>query len=184
MRTIARISALGLALGAPVWAAPPTTTTTVRPPTTTTTTVPANRADADKDGVADAGDKCAATAAKEVVDKDGCSVVQLCPCTAPQSATKWKSHGDYVKCIRQALSAFRRAKRLSTRRAGDALKSARGSQCGKAASKPVRAGSIRCCRSHSGVSAKPMCVTMTATKCAAKHGTSMGAGSCNPNPCR
>lgn len=180
---MARIATVGLLLGSPVWAAPPTTTTT-KPPTTTTTTLPATRADADKDGVADAGDKCPATTAKDVVDQEGCGLGQLCPCTAPRTAGKWKSHGEYVKCVRKALLAFRRAKKLNAKMAGETFRSARRSHCGQAASKPVRAGRIRCCRSHAGVAAAPMCVAMTPKKCAAKRGRNLGAGSCTPNPCR
>lgn len=182
MKNLMRSIALGSLLlpVIPVGAVTTTTTTVPRPSTTTTSTMPA-AADADHDGVVDLKDKCPATPAGEKVDKDGCSVGQLCPCAAPRAASAWKSHGEYVSCLRKALNAFVKAKILTKKTASDALVSGPKSQCGVKSSIPKNR--VRCCRPAPTISAKPFCMQVSKTSCKKLHGTESGTGSCLPNPC-
>ncbi|WP_437870747.1 hypothetical protein [Sorangium sp. So ce363] len=58
--------------------------------------------DEDGDGVGDlTQDLCLDTEAGDVVDADGCSIAQLCPCDDP-----WKNHGAYVSCVAHAAEEF------------------------------------------------------------------------------
>lgn len=166
------------------WGQTTSSTTTTTSPRTTTTTLPL---DADKDGVLNPQDKCPGTPRGEIVDRDGCSVTQLCPCDAPRDASKWRSHGQYTSCVRKALQAFKRAKRMTPKEVGGVLKTVRKTQCGaraKAATAAATAGKLRCCLNHKRVSSKPFCAQTTARACTKRHGKSMGAGSCSPNPCQ
>ena len=57
--------------------------------------------DSDQDGVPDDQDQCANTDPGALVDANGCSIEQLCPCDHP-----WKNHGEYVKCVKAATAEF------------------------------------------------------------------------------
>jgi hypothetical protein len=82
--------------------------------------------DEDGDGVPDINDDCPGTPANEVVNENGCSIDQLCPCENP-----WKSHGQYVSCIARAAEDFV-ATGLITDAEKDASVAAAGpSSCGK-----------------------------------------------------
>jgi hypothetical protein len=86
--------------------------------------------DVDGDGVLEAADACADTPSGEVVNADGCSVSQLCPCEHPAGGGTWKNHGAYVACVSHAGSDFVEAG-LLTEEEKDALVSAAGqSSCG------------------------------------------------------
>jgi len=63
-------------------------------------------ADFDGDGVLNAVDACRFTPPGEVVDADGCSIAQLCPCEHPSGSDKWKNHGSYVSCVAHASGDF------------------------------------------------------------------------------
>ncbi|MDH3221806.1 MAG: NHL repeat-containing protein [Gammaproteobacteria bacterium] len=54
--------------------------------------------DPDRDGVDDPFDLCPGTAAGDLPDIDGCSVVQLCPC-AGGAEKAWRNHGHYLVCV-------------------------------------------------------------------------------------
>ena len=56
--------------------------------------------DDDNDGVIDADDQCFIVT-DEVVNEDGCSIFDLCPCGNP-----WKNHGAYVKCVAHTSEDF------------------------------------------------------------------------------
>jgi cysteine-rich repeat protein len=58
-------------------------------------------ADVDGDGVIDADDACLPTEPGAVVDGDGCSLAQLCPCD-----NGWRNHGMYVRCNAHASEDF------------------------------------------------------------------------------
>ncbi len=57
--------------------------------------------DADADDVLDVDDKCLATPLGELVNADGCSITQLCPCE-----NDWKNHGGYVSCVAHVTKDF------------------------------------------------------------------------------
>jgi hypothetical protein len=64
-------------------------------------------ADDDGDGVENTGDCCAATAAGACVNKDGCTFLQRCPCDLRIEGFAWKSHKEWMKCVKK----FRRSSR-------------------------------------------------------------------------
>ncbi len=63
-------------------------------------------ADGDGDGVIDSLDNCPATATGEVVNSDGCSVADLCPCAGPAPGTSWTNHGEYISCVTHTVHDF------------------------------------------------------------------------------
>ncbi len=65
-------------------------------------------ADSDGDGVVDSGDLCPATMPQAIVDDNGCSVEQLCPCPA-------RSHGQHVRCVAHAARRLRAAELITQR---------------------------------------------------------------------
>lgn len=59
--------------------------------------------DADGDGVPDNLDQCPGTEPGAIVDAQGCSIAQLCPCDAP-----WRNHAEYIGCVVGQSSDFLR----------------------------------------------------------------------------
>jgi hypothetical protein len=57
--------------------------------------------DADFDGILDKNDLCLFTNHGDMVNADGCSIVQLCP-----AYTDYKNHGAYVSCISKTAEEF------------------------------------------------------------------------------
>jgi hypothetical protein len=57
--------------------------------------------DDDNDGVLDAFDACLNTASGEIVNIDGCSISDFCPCD-----NDWKNHGGYVRCVAHTSEDF------------------------------------------------------------------------------
>ncbi|WP_446012047.1 PKD domain-containing protein [Candidatus Electrothrix sp.] len=63
--------------------------------------------DSDEDGVTNCNDNCSGTELGAVVDGDGCSIDQLCPCEGPQGiASLWKNHGKHVSCTAKSAESF------------------------------------------------------------------------------
>jgi hypothetical protein len=57
--------------------------------------------DCDGDGIPDSCDLCPNTPPGVVVNENGCSIDQLCPCDGA-----WKNHGKYVEAIEKTASHF------------------------------------------------------------------------------
>ena len=57
--------------------------------------------DVDGDGVLDTADQCSNTPPGAVVDANGCSIAQRCPC-----GSTWKNHGAYVSCVAHSAETF------------------------------------------------------------------------------
>jgi hypothetical protein len=57
--------------------------------------------DADQDGVDDCIDECDNTPAGDIINAQGCSVADLCPCE-----NAWKNHGAYVNCVDNTTAVF------------------------------------------------------------------------------
>jgi hypothetical protein len=53
------------------------------------------------DGLPNGQDRCPETRAGDIVDNDGCSIDQLCPCDHG-----WSNHGGYVSCVSNASYDF------------------------------------------------------------------------------
>jgi hypothetical protein len=82
--------------------------------------------DADDDGVPDNEDQCLGTDPGDVVDENGCSVDQLCPCN-----NNWRNHGEYVVCVAHTSTDFVRAGLLTHEQRADLVSAAAQSDCGK-----------------------------------------------------
>ena len=81
--------------------------------------------DDDNDLVSDGADRCLATAIGSIVDGDGCSIDDQCPCDSD-----WRNHGAYVKCVARTSERFVQ-NGLITASQKDAIVSAGGrSSCG------------------------------------------------------
>lgn len=79
--------------------------------------------DADGDTVGDACDACEGTGLAATVDRDGCSIDQLCPCDVDEEGEAWKSHSRYSRCVRDEVFRFRQS-RLLTPEEADAIRAA------------------------------------------------------------
>lgn len=86
--------------------------------------------DADGDGVDDAADACAATVPGDIVDADGCSIAQRCPCDRD-----WKNHGTYVSCVSKTANAFAKQGLIGRSEKRAIMSAAARSQCGNTAKK-------------------------------------------------
>jgi len=86
--------------------------------------------DSDSDGVGDACDHCPNTPAHAIVNADGCSVDQICPCEGPRDGGEW-TRGGYAKCVAGAVRDLRRLGLLSRREAADVVRGALQNGCGQ-----------------------------------------------------
>jgi hypothetical protein len=87
--------------------------------------------DTDGDGVEDEADQCPATPEGTVVDADGCSIAELCPCSGPRQGGRWRSHGEYAACVRQTVRSFLRDDLVTRAEARKIAESAARSNCGR-----------------------------------------------------
>jgi len=87
--------------------------------------------DEDCDGVLNDDDLCPMTPAGEIVDPDGCSIDQLCPCDGPKNRTKaWKNHGKYVSCVGKQSGGFVKMSLISEVEKDAIVAEAAESDCG------------------------------------------------------
>lgn len=89
----------------------------------------ADQNDADADGVGDRCDQCSATA-HGLVNGQGCSIAQLCPCEAPASGKQWDSSRQYLHCVARATRVLRREGQLTRAQSLRILRRAAASGCG------------------------------------------------------
>jgi hypothetical protein len=82
--------------------------------------------DLDNDGVSDDRDRCLGTAPGAVVNVNGCSLAQLCPCDA-----SWRNHGEYVHCVIQHAWEFFRAGLITPDQRRETIRAAVQSYCGR-----------------------------------------------------
>src|SRR6266516_3390395 len=82
--------------------------------------------DSDGDGVPDAEDQCPNTVPGAVVDANGCSIDQLCPCDG-----SCRSHGEYVLCVIRVTGQFLRQGLLAGSEIHVIVGKAVRSDCGK-----------------------------------------------------
>src|SRR5205085_6044850 len=61
--------------------------------------------DSDGDTVGDACDQCEA-APDDVVNRHGCSIAQICPCSGPEDDRAWKSQMAYLRCVKRVVRRF------------------------------------------------------------------------------
>lgn len=87
--------------------------------------------DADSDGVGDSLDQCPGTPVGEIVDRKGCSIDQIAPCSGPAPGRAWRNHGQYVSEVAHAAIRFLLEGLISVEQAEEIVEQAARSQCGK-----------------------------------------------------
>jgi hypothetical protein len=87
--------------------------------------------DGDSDGVLDDVDACLGTPLGVVVDRQGCSIAQVCPCDGPRGVgRRWTNHGEYESCTASAASGFFKQGLITAKAQGDVIAAAARSSCG------------------------------------------------------
>lgn len=81
--------------------------------------------DRDNDGIVNVDDNCLGTALGAIVNADGCSIAQLCPCD-----NEWRNHGAYVRCTAQTANEFLAAALVTVEEKDEAVAAAAESACG------------------------------------------------------
>jgi hypothetical protein len=81
--------------------------------------------DGDNDGVFDYFDACPDTPIGVVVNDNGCSIEQLCPCDGP-----WKSRGHYLNTVLSVTKEFVADRLITPRERNAILAAAVKSPCG------------------------------------------------------
>jgi hypothetical protein len=82
--------------------------------------------DDDGDGVNDGTDECPDTPAGSIVNANGCSIADLCPCEST-----WKNHGAYVSCVARQANEFASRSLISETDKSSLVTQAAESTCGK-----------------------------------------------------
>jgi hypothetical protein len=82
--------------------------------------------DSDHDGVPDASDECPNSPLGAIVNVQGCSIEELCPCEGP-----WRNHGEFVNCMRVVLDDFSQAGLITAEQRRQLFRAAAESDCGK-----------------------------------------------------
>jgi hypothetical protein len=86
--------------------------------------------DADGDRVGDVCDQCA-DSDDTLVNAQGCSVAQLCPCDAPTPTSSWTDQTEYLRCVARATRVLRREGQISRGESLGILRRALRSGCGR-----------------------------------------------------
>jgi hypothetical protein len=82
-----------------------------------------NPSDCDNDGVPNAQDLCAETAFGALVNTNGCSLDQLCPCG------EWLAHSNYVACVTRVSAEFEAAGTITSAQRAELLARAEAAHC-------------------------------------------------------
>lgn len=82
-----------------------------------------NPSDCDNDGVPNAQDSCMGTPPGALVNSNGCTLEQLCPCHG------WLAHSEYVECIERVSAEFESAGLITSQQRADLLESAQDADC-------------------------------------------------------
>eukprot|EP00898_Chlorokybus_atmophyticus_P004212 jgi/Chlat1/4792/Chrsp31S04780 len=88
------------------------------------------KVDADSDRVPDSKDKCPGTPLGQVVNLDGCSISQLCPCARQTTGNCWRMRNDYAMCVDTVAKAFSQSGLISQIIQKQLSKAAKDSNCG------------------------------------------------------
>ena len=94
-------------------------------------TVIGSSTDTDGDGVDNDIDRCAGTRPGAVVDKEGCSIEQRCPCGGPAPGESWSSRGAYVRCVTEESFVFLQLGLITDEERGATMAWAARSDCGR-----------------------------------------------------
>jgi hypothetical protein len=93
----------------------------------------ADQADDDHDKVGDLCDMCAGSepTADGKVDQFGCTLFQRCPCDQRKNGSLWRSHAQYIRCVRHQARRFGRLGLLDDSASGAIIVIADGDGCGE-----------------------------------------------------
>jgi Thrombospondin type 3 repeat len=84
-----------------------------------------DNADLDNDGVPDNADACVPTPEGQVVNGEGCSIAQICPCN-----NNWRNRIAYLACVARTGNEFRKDGLISARELVRIVLEAGKSRCG------------------------------------------------------
>lgn len=89
--------------------------------------------DQDRDGVVDAEEECFCwdTPAGQIVNGQGCSLEQLCPCEAPLGRTAWKNQKEYAACVSGVAEEFVAQGLLTKEQQKSIVSEAKRASCGR-----------------------------------------------------
>jgi hypothetical protein len=82
--------------------------------------------DSDHDGVPDYLDHCPNTPTNSVINAQGCSITDLCPCDGP-----WRNHGEYLNGLKSVTGRFVSDGLLTGSQQQAILRQSAASDCGK-----------------------------------------------------
>lgn len=91
----------------------------------------ADQEDGDEDGVGDVCDACEGASAG-LVNADGCTVEQICPCYEQRDGSPWESRAQYLRCVAAEARVLRQEGQVSTADAWRLVREASRSSCGRA----------------------------------------------------
>ena len=87
--------------------------------------------DSDGDGLPDYLDECPNSPPGSLINSNGCSIADFCPCEGP-----WKNHGEFEHCVKEAAKDFRKAGLITEPQRHEIEKAAHESDCGKKEKSP------------------------------------------------
>lgn len=90
----------------------------------------ADQADGDADGVGDVCDSCEGASAG-LVNANGCTVEQICPCHEQRDGSSWENRAQYLRCVAAEARVLRREGQVSTADAWRLVREAAKTTCGR-----------------------------------------------------
>ena len=90
----------------------------------------ADQTDDDRDGVGDVCDSCEG-ASVGLVNANGCTVEQICPCHEQRDGSAWESRAQYLRCVAAEARVLRSEGQVSTADAWRLVREASRSICGR-----------------------------------------------------
>jgi len=85
--------------------------------------------DSDGDGVPNESDQCPETPEGTVVDSQGCSIMQNCPCEGPRAGGVYKNKNGYKKCVKQQGKRFMKSGLITKQERKIIIKSTKTTPC-------------------------------------------------------
>jgi len=89
-----------------------------------------DQTDEDRDGVGDPCDLCEGASAG-LINANGCTVDQICPCNERRDGAPWESRAQYLRCVAAEARVLRSEGQLSTGDAWRLVRDASRSVCGR-----------------------------------------------------
>jgi len=90
----------------------------------------ADQRDGDADGIGDLCDSCEGASAG-LVNANGCTVEQICPCYEQRDGSSWENRAQYLRCVAAEARVLRREGQVSTADAWRLVREAAKTTCGR-----------------------------------------------------